>query len=140
MLIPFYCWQETLDKNTLQSLINFGRSLGMEPLVESHSADDLKIALMTDAKILGINNRDLSTFAVNLSHGEEQLQHLQRERPNGVFVCESGILAISDIEKMAAVGYKSFLIGEAFMKAKDPAQLLRSMLAVPTVNPPQLLQ
>ena len=116
-----------LSSDTLEELIQQGRSLGMEPLVESHTLDELRVALRTSARVVGINNRDLKTFSVSLEVARSLVAETQKKAPAPLPVCESGIHARADIERMQAVGFPAFLIGEALVTAPDPAALLREL-------------
>ncbi len=117
-----------LDLAKLQYLIEVGRELSMEPLVESHTAGELDQALKTDAKILGINNRNLGTFAVDLDHSKELFKQASSDGQGRVIVCESGIKGREDIVKMCQVGYKAFLVGEALVTKPDSEQAMKELL------------
>ena len=98
----------------------------MDVLIEVHDESELKKALSVSPRVVGINNRDLKTFSVDL---ETTLQ-LIAAIPNDVsVVTESGISDKSDIVKMMASGVFGFLIGEALMKEKDPGAALISLFA-----------
>jgi indole-3-glycerol phosphate synthase len=117
----------TLDRSELQYFIEIGREVAMEPLVECHTEEDLDIALSTDAKIIGINNRNLSTFAVNHEHSKNLYQKIEKNGRGRIAVCESGIKNRNDVENLAQTGYKSFLIGEALVRASAPEDFLREL-------------
>jgi indole-3-glycerol phosphate synthase len=121
-----------LDAKALEELIQLGRRYGMEPLVESHTADELDTALRTSARIMGINNRDLKSFRVDLGHAKRLLALAERPDAAGkprIAVCESGIKNRADVEMMTGVGYKVFLIGEALATHPQPAETLRDFIA-----------
>jgi indole-3-glycerol phosphate synthase len=88
----------------------------MEPLVEAHSRLELEKALDSGARIVGINNRDLRTFSVNL---ETSLNLASLVPPDRIVVAESGIHSADDVRRLAAAGIKAALIGEALVKAPD---------------------
>ncbi len=111
----------------LESFTMIGRSLGMEPLIESHSAEELALACATTGRILGINNRDLRSFRVDLDVSRALLRQAFPS-PERLVVCESGIKTRSDVEMMASVGYKAFLIGESLATSSDPTAALRLLL------------
>lgn len=116
-----------LDYPGLQYFIELGRELGMEPLVESHDEEQLAIALKTDAKILGINNRNLNTFSVNLSQSEQLADRILSDPLERILVCESGIQQVSDIIQMKKAGFQSFLIGETLVRSDDPKRLIQQL-------------
>ncbi len=118
-----------LSASQLTHFITVGRSLGMEPLIESHTAAELRAALSTNGKIFGINNRDLKTFSTDLKGGAELLAEAQAKRPEATFVCESGIKTRADIERMQTLGYNVFLIGEALVTHADPRTALANLIA-----------
>ena len=98
-------------------------SLGMDVLVEAHDAAELARALATPARLIGINNRDLRTFATSL---ETTLTLRARVPADRVLVTESGIHTREDVARLRAAGVHVFLVGEACMRAADPgAQLQR---------------
>lgn len=92
------------------------RSLGLDALVEIHDAADLEKALLADADIIGVNNRNLDTFEVNLATSLE----LAEQIPAGILrVSESGIRTHDDIQRLSEAGYNAFLIGESLMRQSD---------------------
>ncbi len=96
--------------------------LGMDALVEVHTAEELKRALACGARLIGVNNRDLTTFQVSLQTSVDLAAIAPREV---VMVSESGIETSGDIEQLAGFGYRGFLIGETLMRADNPAALLQ---------------
>jgi indole-3-glycerol phosphate synthase len=112
-----------LDDARLQGLCELGLSLGMDVLVEVHDAAELERALATRSPLVGINNRNLRTFATAL----ETTLDLRARVPAGrLLVTESGIHAPADVARMRDAGIHAFLVGEAFMRADDPgAELAR---------------
>lgn len=102
------------------------RELGLEPLCEIHDERELERALNMGAEIIGVNNRDLHTFAVDLGTAERLAPML----PAGVLrVAESGIQSGHDIRRLRACGYDAFLVGESLMRADKPGAELAKMLA-----------
>ncbi|MDR3393207.1 MAG: indole-3-glycerol phosphate synthase TrpC [Sulfuriferula sp.] len=91
--------------------------LGMAVLVESHSSEELAIALQLSTPLQGINNRNLRTFETSL---DTTLQLLNQVGPNRIVITESGIHSRADVELMQAHHVHGFLVGEAFMRADDP--------------------
>src|SRR5579872_749309 len=117
-----------LDDGTLRELLELGRELKMEALVEVHSRNELKRAADIGAKIIGVNNRDLKTFEVRLETSLE----LVREIPDECIpVSESGIRTHDDLERLRVAGFDAFLIGEHLMTMPDPANALRESLGTP---------
>jgi indole-3-glycerol phosphate synthase len=97
----------------------------MDALVEVHEERELEIALASGARIVGVNNRDLRTFEVNL---ETSLRLAERIPAGVVRVAESGIHSHSDVRRLQSAGYDAFLVGEHLMKSADPAAALRALM------------
>ncbi len=115
-----------LEREQLRELLELGRSLKMEPLVEAHSREELAVALECGAKIIGVNNRDLTNFEVRL----ETSVALAEEIPECcVAVAESGIGTSEDLDMLARAGYDAFLIGEHLMRQDSPGAELRFLLS-----------
>jgi indole-3-glycerol phosphate synthase len=114
-----------LRPEELWSLMRLGRELGMAALVEVHTADELKRALEAGAEIIGVNNRNLKTFEVNL---DTSLQLGERIPKECVAVSESGLGRREDLPRLRAAGFDAFLIGEHLMQAASPALALRELL------------
>jgi indole-3-glycerol phosphate synthase len=99
--------------------------LGLDALVEVHNGEELTAALEAGAAIVGVNNRNLRTLAVDLDVSEELIARI----PDGVTaVSESGIKTPEDIARFRRLGYHAFLIGERFMACADPGAELRRLL------------
>ncbi len=97
--------------------------LGMDALVEVHTSDEMRRAAACGAKLIGVNNRDLRTFAVSL----ETSLSLAREAPSeALLISESGLNNAADLQRLYEAGYRGFLIGETLMRADDPAAALRN--------------
>jgi len=109
----------------LDELLAASRSLGMEPLVETHSDDDLDIVLATDAQVIGVNARDLETLEVDVRAALRRLGRIPTDR---VAVLESGIRSRDDVERAVGAGAVAVLVGEALMRARDPAEKIRELL------------
>jgi indole-3-glycerol phosphate synthase len=115
-----------LEGKALCELLRLVHSLGMEAVVEVHDEEDLEKALYAGSGVIGINNRDLKTFDVNL----DVSIRLSRLIPKGrVVIAESGIGSIEDIRRLIGEGIHVFLIGEAFMRAKSPGAELARLLS-----------
>ncbi len=98
--------------------------LGMDALVEVHTAEELERASAAGAGLVGVNNRDLRTFEVSL----ETSVGLASQAPAGtLLVSESGIADASDVARLRACGFQAFLVGETLMRAESPEAALRSL-------------
>jgi indole-3-glycerol phosphate synthase len=116
-----------LDDATLARLLRLTEDeLGMDALVEVHTADELRRAAVCGAKLVGVNNRNLHNFEVSLETSVELVKHA----PTGaLLVSESGLRTQSDLSRLRALGYRGFLVGETLMRAEHPGEALRSLLA-----------
>jgi indole-3-glycerol phosphate synthase len=113
-----------LDERDLRDFREQAESLGMDALVEVHDEGELRAALASGARIIGVNNRNLRTFEVTL----ETSLRLAGKIPSGVVkVAESGITSNRDILELRAAGYQGFLIGEFLMRSPDPEAGLRAL-------------
>jgi indole-3-glycerol phosphate synthase len=113
-----------LDDPPLRELSALAHELGMDVLVEVHDRRELERALDLDARIIGINNRNLRTFETRLQTTLDLLPRIDRSR---LIVTESGIHTRADVALMRDHGVNAFLVGEAFMKANDPGQKLAEL-------------
>jgi indole-3-glycerol phosphate synthase len=112
-----------LDDEKLAALLRLTEEeLGMDALVEVHTRGELERATAIGAKLIGVNNRDLRTFAVSTETSVELARFASADT---VLVSESGLTPI-EVRKLKAVGYKGFLVGEALMRAADPERELRA--------------
>lgn len=111
-----------LTPDRLRELIQLSHELGMACLVEVHNETELEIALNSQAKIIGINNRDLSTFAVDMTTTQRLRPLIPADR---VVVSESGIKDRSDMAKLKQWGVNAVLIGEALVTAADIATKMK---------------
>ncbi len=114
-----------LDANLLQELLHLSRELGMSSLVEVHNEDELACALEAGAEIIGINNRDLTTFYVDLAVTQRLCPLIPAEL---IKVSESGIKSRQDIEKMHVLGINAVLVGELLMRAPNIAAQLKELI------------
>jgi indole-3-glycerol phosphate synthase len=115
-----------LEDDLLARLIDLAKELRLDALVEVHSIDEMERAKRAGAKIIGVNNRDLTTFTVDLSVSIE----LAPLAPDGaILVSESGINSPSDIQRLRSAGFQAFLIGEHFMRAANPRDALQNLIA-----------
>ena len=114
-----------LNPGLLAELLALARTLGLECLVEVHNERELERALAADAQIIGINNRDLRTFEVDLAVSERLRPLIPEDR---VVVAESGIHTRADVERLRALGVNAVLIGEALVTAEDAGAKTRELL------------
>jgi len=113
-----------LSAAQLTELRSVASTLGLHTLVEVHNEGELKTAIDIKSEIIGINNRDLKTFNVDL----QTSVNLKKLIPEGILtISESGIHSIDDIRLLQAQGINSFLIGESFMKAENPVQKIKEL-------------
>jgi len=114
-----------LEDATLARLLSLAEEeLGLDALVEVHTAEELKRALGAGAQLVGVNNRDLHTFKVSL----ETSFGLAALAPRGtLLVSESGLRDASDIARLRACGFGAFLVGETLMRAERPEEALRAL-------------
>jgi indole-3-glycerol phosphate synthase len=115
-----------LSDAALGELLELGRSLRMEPLVEVHSRAELERVVSTGARIIGVNNRDLRNFEV---HIETSLELIEGIPDDCIAVSESGLHTHADLDRLQNAGFDAFLIGEHLMKDAEPAGALRALLA-----------
>jgi indole-3-glycerol phosphate synthase len=116
------------DDALLWDLREAANALGLAVLVEAHDADEIERALAAGATIVGVNNRDLSTFAEDLGVGERLAGLL----PASVIgVAESAVRSPADSIRLGAVGFDAVLVGEALVRADDPVGLVRDLSAAP---------
>ncbi len=114
-----------LNRESLAELLALGRKLGMDALVEAHNEAELGLALAAGADIIGINNRDLKTFKVDL----DTTRRLMALMPPGkTVVAESGIKNRQDIEKVRGWGVNAALVGEALTSSPDIAARMRELI------------
>lgn len=99
---------------------------GLAALVEVHNCVELNAAIASGATLIGVNNRNLHTFEVKL---ETSLELADLMPSGALLVSESGIRTAADIARLRSVGYSAFLVGEHLMKAADPAEALRALVA-----------
>lgn len=113
-----------LGAGQLQDLAVRAGELGLDVLVEVHDEAELEIALATDARLIGVNNRDLNRFTTDLAVSE-RLRPLVP--PARCMIAESGIHTRADVRRLQDCGVGAFLVGEAFMRAADPGQALQGL-------------
>ena len=103
-----------LDDAALRDLLTTARGIGFDVLVETHNEKEIERALAAGARVIGINNRDLSNFAIDLQLTARLLEQIPRDV---VAIGESGITSATDVETLGAAGVDAVLVGEALMRA-----------------------
>lgn len=111
---------------SLEKAIRLAHQLGLEVVLETHTRDEFMAALKTDADILGVNNRDLKTLKVDLKVTEQVLADMKN--CGKIVLSESGIQNAGDIRFLRACGADAFLVGSAFMLAKDVEAKVRELV------------
>ncbi|KAL7534387.1 hypothetical protein ACHAWF_004821 [Thalassiosira exigua] len=132
--------------NTLRKLIDYARSIGMEPLVEVHALCELDVALAAGARVIGVNNRNLHTFQLDLAQTEKVAEELRKRglsyhhdecassngtKP-GITLCSlSGMSSAHDVDRYRRAGVGMCLIGESLMRASDPSLAIQGLCLDP---------
>ncbi|MGF9979052.1 indole-3-glycerol phosphate synthase TrpC [Viridibacillus arvi] len=114
-----------LQQERLETLFEYAKKAKLEILVEVHNTDELQQALKLDARLLGVNNRDLKTFEVDLARTAE-IADIFPFHENRVLISESGIQSSQDAEIVANNGASAILVGETLMRSGEVAQTLAS--------------
>jgi len=138
ILVPWQVWEAraagadsfllivaALAPEELKSLLELGRELGMEPLVETHTAAELETALEAGSRIVGVNNRNLHSLEVRVDTSFALIDAIPEEC---IAVSESGLRSADDLNRLRAAGFDAFLIGEQLIREADPGAALRRML------------
>jgi indole-3-glycerol phosphate synthase len=123
-----------LSRKELGALVDRAAELRLDVLCEIHDREELKVALDAGCDLIGVNNRDLKTFKVDLENAFRLADSIPK---NVLSVAESGIHTATDIVRFRAAGFKAFLVGESLMKAEEPGEALLKLLAEasqPTTN------
>ncbi len=113
-----------LDDAALSALSDLALDLGLTPLIEVHDAAEMARAAALRPVVVGINNRDLKTMAVDLATTERLRPRAPAE---ALVVAESGIRGVEDVRRLAAVGVDAMLVGEALVTAPDPVAQARAL-------------
>ncbi len=113
-----------LKERELKKLITLSKDIGLEVLVETSSREEIDRALNSGAEIIGVNNRDLSTFEVDLERSLELVSFLPREICK---VAESGVKGGEDARELRKAGFDAVLVGEALMRAEDLKSKLKEL-------------
>ncbi|UEM23481.1 indole-3-glycerol phosphate synthase TrpC [Skermanella mucosa] len=115
-----------LDDATARELAEVAARYGMDVLLEVHNGEELDRALHLPCELIGINNRNLKTLAVDLAVTEELAARVPADR---LLVSESGLYGPDDLERMAGVGARCFLVGESLMRQADVTEATRTLLS-----------
>ena len=119
-----------IDDRLASEILAEARRLGMDALIETHDRDEMDRACRLGGDLIGVNNRSLRTFDVDL----ETTAHLARHAPeSALLVAESGIATAQDVQRVANAGAQAILVGESLMRNADVAAATRSLLA--SANP-----
>lgn len=114
-----------LNQDTLKQYLGLAHQLGLSALVETHDAVEIEMAVKAGAGIIGVNNRNLKDFSVDIGHSQE----LRRLVPDGaIFVAESGIREKEQVGQLYREGVNAVLIGEMLMRAPDREAAVRELL------------
>ena len=116
-----------LDTETLHQYLGICDALGLSALVEAHDEQEIASAAAAGARVIGVNNRNLKNFTVNVTNS---LALRQKAPPGVLFVAESGITSPSDVSALRAAGVDAVLVGEALMRAPDKAAALAALRGV----------
>ena len=116
-----------LDTETLHQYLGICDALGLSALVEAHDEQEIASAAAAGARVIGVNNRNLKNFTVDVTNS---LALRQKAPPGVLFVAESGITSPSDISALRAAGVDAVLVGEALMRAPDKAAALAALRVV----------
>jgi indole-3-glycerol phosphate synthase len=115
-----------LEPTELRGLLAAADQRGLDALVEAHTAEEARVALAAGARVLGVNNRDLRTFEVDLATTGRIVETVPRG--NAVLVAESGISSIADLATLASWGVDAVLVGEHFMRREDVCAAARTFV------------
>lgn len=116
-----------LDTETLHQYLGICDALGLSTLVEAHDEQEIASAAAAGARVIGVNNRNLKNFTVDVTNS---LALRQKAPPGVLFVAESGITSPSDVSALRAAGVDAVLVGEALMRAPDKAAALAALRGV----------
>jgi len=118
-----------LRQDSLNSLLKLTHKLGLEAIIEVHNLQELRMAMATDAEIIGVNNRNLHDFSVDLRTTELVINELikNESRDSCYIISESGINNRSDIDCLISLGVNGVLIGETLMRAEDPVEKVKEL-------------
>jgi len=113
-----------LDNGILADYIHIAHSIGLSALVESHDESEVTAALNAGAKIIGVNNRNLKTFEMDITLSERLRPHVPEDK---IFISESGIQTPADVARLREIGASAVLIGETLMRSSDKSAELKRL-------------
>ena len=113
-----------LSPEALMRLQKLANDFGLDAVIEVHDREEIEIAIEVDAKIIGVNNRNLETFEVSLDTSRALIEHAPK---GSILISESGISSPEQIAELRRVGYSGFLIGESLMRSNDPQRMLEEL-------------
>ena len=114
-----------LSKSEIKQLSEFAQSLALEVLLEVHNMEELEKSIMPSLDLIGVNNRNLKTFEVNLQNSIDLVNYIPN---NFIKISESGLTTTDDIKILKSHGFHGFLIGENFMKTDNPGKSLKQFI------------
>jgi indole-3-glycerol phosphate synthase len=114
-----------LTREKIKSFSEFAHSIALEVLLEVHNLEELEKAIMPSLDIIGVNNRNLKTFEVNLLNSVELVSQIPDDF---VKISESGLSKVDDIKLLKSIEFQGFLIGETFMKTTNPGAALEQFI------------
>ncbi len=120
-----------LEEPLLRRLVTVADSLDVDCLLEVHDEAEIERALAAGGRILGVNNRDLRTFEVDIAVCERLIPRIPKDR---IVVAESGIWSRADVERMERAGAHAVLVGEALMRSPDITARIRELMGMPSVD------
>ncbi|KAI8895220.1 indole-3-glycerol phosphate synthase-domain-containing protein [Globomyces pollinis-pini] len=123
-----------LSDDAVKPLIKYSRELGMEPLVEVATPDEMERAIKLGSTIIGVNNRDLNTFDVDMNRTARLASLTQKSGDSIILLGLSGMTCRKDVEDCLKAGAKGALIGEALMKSKNQISMIQSLLGNSPLN------
>jgi indole-3-glycerol phosphate synthase len=115
-----------VDDVVAGTLCAYAKAWGMDAIAEVHDKEELDRAIKLDCRLIGINNRDLTTFATTLETTEKLAPRVPKDR---IVIAESGIADNADLQRLAKAGVHAFLVGESLMRQRDLAAATRALLA-----------
>jgi indole-3-glycerol phosphate synthase len=113
-----------LDAGTLEAYLQRCEELGLAALVETHNEEEIRLAISAGARIIGVNNRNLKDFSVDFGNAARLRDLIPADC---IYVAESGVKTPSDIRQLRKIGADAVLIGEALMRAENPAEMLQAL-------------
>lgn len=113
-----------LDKDKLKEYLSIADSLGLDAIVEVHTEEELLVAIEIGARIIGINNRDLNTFEVDLKTTKKLMERMPDDK---LVISESGIKTAEDVRYLKSLGIKGILIGETLVRSADIGKAIEEL-------------